>query len=117
MELPPPGPPPVDSRLLQANERTLLAWIRTALAMLTFGVLIARFGPPLVGAGFVALGLVANVFALVRYTRSQRALLRNQPIPTDAFPMAFGLLVAALGLLAGAYLLGALSGSGDHRQW
>jgi putative membrane protein len=104
--------PPVDSRLLQANERTLLAWIRTALALLTFGVLIARFGTLLVGAAFAALGLTANVFALIRYTRARRALLRNLPIPADGFPLAFGLLVAALGLLVAAYLLGAVPGAG-----
>ena len=99
-----------DSRQLQANERTLLAWIRTALALLTFGVLIARFGPGLVGAGFVALGLVANVFALIRHARARRAIVDNRPIPEDAFPLAFGLLVIALGLLVSAYLLGAFDG-------
>ena len=31
-------------RLHQANERTLLAWIRTALSMMGFGFVVARFG-------------------------------------------------------------------------
>ena len=34
----------VDSRLLQANERTLLAWVRTSIALMTFGFVIARIG-------------------------------------------------------------------------
>jgi uncharacterized membrane protein YidH (DUF202 family) len=33
-----------DSRFVQANERTLLAWIRTGLALVTFGFVIARLG-------------------------------------------------------------------------
>ena len=108
MEQPPSEPGIPDSRLLQANERTLLAWIRTALALLGFGFVIARLGSSLlVGAGFVALGVIANVFAMIRYGRAQRALLHNQPIPQDAFPFAFGLLVTVLGLMVSAYLLGA----------
>jgi len=39
--------PPVDNsalNLLYAAERTLLAWIRTGLAMMGFGFVVARFG-------------------------------------------------------------------------
>lgn len=31
-------------RLHQANERTMLAWIRTGIALMAFGFAIARFG-------------------------------------------------------------------------
>ncbi|MDP9149804.1 MAG: DUF202 domain-containing protein, partial [Myxococcota bacterium] len=31
-------------RLHQANERTMLGWIRTGLALMAFGFAIARFG-------------------------------------------------------------------------
>ena len=36
--------PEPDLRFLQANERTLLAWLRTALALMGFGFVVARFG-------------------------------------------------------------------------
>ncbi|KAB2893150.1 MAG: DUF202 domain-containing protein, partial [Kofleriaceae bacterium] len=31
-----------DLRILQANERTLLAWVRTGLALMAFGFVIGR---------------------------------------------------------------------------
>jgi len=40
----PPLPDRETLRLHQANERTVLAWIRTALAMMGFGFVVARFG-------------------------------------------------------------------------
>src|SRR3954462_12624410 len=36
--------PPEDPRVRFAAERTLLAWIRTGLAMMGFGFVVARFG-------------------------------------------------------------------------
>lgn len=71
-----PAPGKTDPRLLQANERTMLAWIRTGLALMTFGFVIARIGvwvrllsrttKPVtggtvwIGAAFLALGVVSS---------------------------------------------------------
>ena len=35
---------PADARVYFAAERTLLAWVRTGLAMMGFGFVVARFG-------------------------------------------------------------------------
>lgn len=112
----------VDPRLLQANERTLLAWIRTGIALMTFGFVVARVGvwlralsrvevdhPPTgtasVGAIFVAVGALANAMATRRYLLARRAIRAGKDIGDDSFPAAFAIGVTALGALLGAYLL------------
>ena len=76
-----------DPRFSLANERTFLAWIRTALALVTAGVAIEvlevghpawRLAAALV---FVALGLVAIVRAWFGWAGTERALRRRQPLP------------------------------------
>ncbi len=76
-----------DPRVPLAAERTFLAWIRTGLALMGFGFVVARFGlflrefaavqkipQPLshgtslwLGLGLIVLGVVLNVAALIRY--------------------------------------------------
>jgi putative membrane protein len=105
--------PPGDSlfRDLAANERTLLAWIRTGIALMAFGFAIARFGlflrevgqlgqthdghgtgSALFGVAFVVLGLLTNAVATVRYGRTRRALMdRRVASPSPVLPYALGL--------------------------
>ena len=70
-----------DPRILQANERTLLAWIRTGLTLMAFGFVIARVSvwlhlehpereSPLatwLGIAVVGLGTACHVVGAVRY--------------------------------------------------
>ena len=119
----------VDSRLLQANERTLLAWVRTSVALMTFGFVIARLGLWLralsagggahavaghevgtawVGGVFVAMGVIANALAVVRYIASRRAIRRGEELPDDPLPVILALLVTAFGAVIGVYLLARL---------
>ncbi len=115
---------PVDPRLLQANERTLLAWIRTDIALITFGFVIARIGvwlralaspaqtsvPPRagtvwIGAAFILLGSLGNAMAIRRYAVARRAILQGEEIQAERFPLVFAVLVTALGGVVGLYLL------------
>jgi putative membrane protein len=88
---------PTDPRSLLAIERTLLAWLRTGLALVTFGFLVARIsiwmrvqehggelrGARFMGGLFAALGMASNVMALVRYLRFRRAILAGATVPTS----------------------------------
>ena len=78
-----------DYRFTLANERTFLAWIRTALAILAGGVLLHQFatqlGPRLaVTVLSVGLGLFAAILSLVSYTRwraNEIAIRQGRPLP------------------------------------
>jgi putative membrane protein len=116
----PPERPPVDSRLLQANERTLLAWLRTGIALMTFGFVLARigvwlhaivaspapgFGTAWMGGAFVALGVVASGAAVRRFVCARTAILAGKEIVTGRFPVIFGVAVTLLGALLSAFVL------------
>jgi putative membrane protein len=111
---------PVDSRLLQANERTLLAWLRTGIALMTFGFVIARigvwlhalapnreelFGGTGIGTAFVALGVAAQALAVRRFLRGRAAIVAGSELAQDGFPVLFGVALTVLGALLGAYVL------------
>lgn len=78
-----------DYRFTLANERTFLAWIRTALALLAGGVLLHQFATELsprlvVTVLSVGLGVVAAVLSLVSYTRwrsNEIAMRQGRPLP------------------------------------
>lgn len=127
-----PTEQPETLRLHQANERTLLAWIRTGIALMAFGFAIARFGvflrqlataervsnPPAqslgsawVGAALVALGMLANLFATIRYARIRQDIHRGAVgAPRAAMVLAFGAIVTVAGLGMTVLLLRALGG-------
>lgn len=93
-----------DERFLQANERTLLAWLRTALAMLGFGFLIARvrLGDPtnhpsdtllfVAGLGVLLLAPVTLAITVVRYWRTDKALREGRRARTG--PVTVALIVS-----------------------
>ena len=108
-----------------ANERTMLAWVRTGIALMAFGFAIARFGlflrevaqagegrlhSPLVGSAWfgvalVLLGLVTNVAATVRYAQVRRALTEgHDPNPSPRLVYALG-VGSALVAIAMAFIL------------
>lgn len=89
----------VDPRVPLALERTFLAWLRTGLAMMGFGFVVARFGlflrelervrggvvpagrgvSPLMGTALVALGICAAAWAAFRFRRGLAAVAANEP--------------------------------------
>lgn len=94
-----------DYRFSLANERTFLAWIRTALTLLGGGVLLEQFAtrlePRAVAWGLaVTLALFASALCVVAYIRwkaNEIAMRHSQPLPPSiAVPLlAAGTLCVA----------------------
>jgi len=99
-----------DPRFSLANERTFLAWLRTALALFAAGVALEALELPippglrLTAAGvFIAIGLVACLQAWLGWANTERALRRSRPLPgfgAGAIVMA-GLSVAIVLVVVG----------------
>ena len=90
-----------DPRVLFAAERTLLAWQRSAIALMGFGFVVERFGlflqvvartptSPLhrgfslwIGVALLLLGAAANVIAIAQFRRVVKGL------GTDEIPLGY----------------------------
>jgi putative membrane protein len=122
-----PESPDKDPRVYLAAERTLLAWIRTGLAMMGFGFVVARFGlflrelqsvqqgTPLesargslwFGIALVLMGVLVNLFAVFHHARLVRGLREgnwdaNRPARSG---MIVAVVLAIVGLAVATYLL------------
>lgn len=94
-----------DVRFSLANERTFLAWIRTALALIAGSVAVLQLVPPfrVVGARAVlgivlaAAGLVAAVVGYLRWRESERAMRLGRPLPRPGPLLVAAVVLALLG--------------------
>jgi putative membrane protein len=113
-----------DPRIYFAAERTLLAWVRTGIAVMGFGFIVGRFGDflavasdgpqnpgwrvtPLVGAALIALGAVSIAAGAMEYRRYTRAL-RPDDLPSphaSRLPLALAWLLVVLGIVLVIVLL------------
>ncbi|WP_026932198.1 YidH family protein [Glycomyces tenuis] len=101
-----------DPRFSLANERTFLAWVRTALALLAAGVALVSVPVP-VAAGylsasaglFVLLGLYAVVNSWWSWMRTERSLRERRPLPGPATgPVLVGGVAVAVVVLVVGFL-------------
>jgi putative membrane protein len=95
-----------DPRFSLANERTFLAWVRTALAMFAGGVALHALEVPstdwlrtLLVVVLIGLGGLICVFALVRWARVERAMRRRQPLPSFGLGIVMATALALVALL------------------
>jgi putative membrane protein len=103
-----------DPRFTFANERTFLAWSRTALALVVAGLGIVQLLPPfprvpvgrhLIGLPLIALGAVLAVTAYAEWVRSQRAMRRGDPLPRSVLPWIVAATITLIAVIAAVVLL------------
>ncbi|AGJ53995.1 DUF202 domain-containing protein [Streptomyces sp. NPDC049952] len=90
-----------DYRFSLANERTFLAWIRTALALIGGGFAVDQFLPGLawgiragLALGLLAAGVLCALRAVGHWVRCERAMRRGEDLPASRFPALLSLVVA-----------------------
>ena len=87
-----------DYRFSLANERTFLAWLRTALALVGGGLAVAQFLRQhrlraVMAVSLFALGGLVAVRAVDHWSRSERAMRLGEPLPPSRFPAVLALVV------------------------
>jgi putative membrane protein len=115
-----------------ANERTFLAWVRTAIAVMAFGFLIERFdlfmrvaAPQLAqrqlgthsegfgegfanwaGLAFIIIGVMTIAIAGVRFTKTAKDIETNAEVasPGERFDLALAIMIGLLGASLALYL-------------
>ena len=115
-----------DLREVLAEERTFLAWIRTGIALMGFGFVVARFGIFLeqvqviehaaqirayglslwFGTALLLLGVVVNLLSSLRHIRVAQQLNQGKPVPSGPSRLAvfIAVFLALVGLAMAVYL-------------
>jgi inner membrane protein YidH len=115
-----------------ANERTFLAWVRTAIAIMAFGFVIEKFdlflkalAPQVAlkqiaphgqkfanaaGLAFIAIGVVMIVIAGIRFTATTKAIDAEDTVlsPGERFDIALAALIGLLGVALFLYMASAV---------
>jgi len=103
-----------DARFTLANERTFLAWSRTALALVSAGLAIVQLLPPfpgvpwgrqIIGTPLILLGSAVAVISYLEWAGNQRALRRGEPMIRSRLPGILAVTIAITGLVAAALAL------------
>ena len=103
-----------DPRFTFANERTFLAWSRTALALVVAGLGVVQLLPPfpgvpwgrhVLGVPLIVFGAVVAVVAYAEWVKSQRALRRGEPLPRSIMPRLLTVVITAMAVIAAVVVL------------
>lgn len=109
-------------RLLLANERTFLSWIRTSIGIMAFGFMLERFEHFLLlskngrkeeylvyfYAGFflVFIGASISILSAYRFIKIQKEILNDSFKPSFMYDVLLAVLLGSIGFLLLIYLLG-----------
>ena len=103
-----------DPRFTFANERTFLAWSRTALALVVAGLGVVQLLPPfpgvpwgrhVLGVPLIVLGAGVSVRAYLEWRQTQAALRNGAPLPRSVLPQLLAGTITGVAVLAAAVLL------------
>jgi len=114
-----PGGPPVtdaeepeevepDVRFTYANERTFLAWNRTALALVATGVaatqLLPEFhitgGRRILGVPLVALGALVALTSYRQWKANEQAMRHRRPLPSSPMTLVLSIGIGVISVIA-----------------
>ena len=103
---------PVDYRYLLANERTFLAYVRTALSLQVAGLGVLQFltnGSGVVrytlGVLLVLGGCYVGLTGVIRYRSNDRAIRANTEMPTGRVPVLVTAAVVVLPVVAAVVIV------------
>ena len=112
-----------------ANERTFLAWIRTSVAIMTFGFVVVKFAlfvkqiamllgentkqlplpaksySAVLGIALVAIGTLMALLSYLRFKRNEKQLNENRYVPSSTLSLLFTLAIILVGILLVLYLI------------
>ena len=103
-----------DPRFTFANERTFLAWSRTALALVVAGLGVVQLLPPfpgvpwgrhVLGVPLIVFGAIVAVVAYGEWVRSQRAMRLGRPLPRSVMPRLLTAVITVIGVIAAVVVL------------
>ena len=98
----------LDYRFTFANERTFLAWQRTALGLLAAAVALVQLVPELaipgarrlLGVGLAVLATVTSLMGLLRWHQADHAMRRGDPLPRHPSPVYLAIGLSLVGIIA-----------------
>src|SRR6476659_4431785 len=108
-----------DVQLSFANERTFLAWERTALGLITAGLAITQLLPSfdfpggrrLIGLPLIALGILIASVSYWEWRRNQDAIRHDRPLPNSHLPLIVAIVVSVVAILG--FVLVIVEGAGS----
>ena len=117
-DTPPAGPAgqgtEPDPRYTFANERTFLAWSRTALALVVAGLGVVQLLPPfpgvpwgrhVLGVPLIVFGAVVAVAAYREWVRNQRAMRLGLPLARSVMPLLLVVVIATMAIISAVVIL------------